>query len=494
MAGITGRLVKGSVWLSAARAIDNVLATGSTFVLARYLAPADFGLVALGTTMLMIMTSVTNLSLSEALIRHKAPGESHFSAVFTLNAARGLILGLILAAAAYPMAVFYGDERLVGVMLALSLSLFMRGITNPRRVMLRRALVFHQEFTLIVSQKFFGVVASVIIAVIYESYWALIVGILVTQLANIIVSYMVLPFWPRITFQHMRELLSFSGWLTAGQIVNTLNWRFDYLLIGKLLDATALGYYTLGNQLAQLPTREAITPLTQTIYPGFAKIRNDPMRLAAAYQRIQALVTAIALPAGIGVAVIADPLVRLTLGEKWAPVIFIIQSLASVFALQTLGSLVQPLGMAAGETRLLFVRDTQMLLLRMPIIAIALIYFGLTGVILARIFTGLFGAFVNMILVRRLIGVSVVKQLAANLRAFVAVAIMAAGVTLALRELPYTTDHVTLIVEIGALVTLGAIIYCAATLALWLGMNRPAGPETEIVTLLSKVRSKLRPA
>jgi lipopolysaccharide exporter len=494
MAGITGRLVKGSVWLSAARTIDNILATVSTFVLARYLQPADFGLVALGTTMLMIMTSVTNLSLSEALIRHEDPGESHFSAVFTLNATRGLILGLILAAVAYPMASFYDDPRLVGVMLALSLSLFMRGITNPRRVMLRRALVFHQEFTLIVSQKFFGVVASVVVAVIYESYWALIVGILVTQLANIIVSYMVLPFWPRITFRHMRELLSFSGWLTAGQIVNTLNWRFDYLLIGKLLDATALGYYTLGSQLAQLPTREAITPLTQTIYPGFAKIRNDPERLAAAYQRVQALVTAIALPAGIGVAVIADPLVRLTLGEKWTPVIFIIQALASVFALQTLGSLVQPLGMAAGETRLLFIRDTQMLLLRMPVIAIALVFFGLTGVILARIFTGLFGALVNMILVRRLIGVTVVRQLTANLRALIAVTIMAVGVTVALRELPYATDHLMLIVEIGILVTLGAVIYCAATLALWLAMNRPSGPETEIVSLLSKVRSKLRPA
>jgi O-antigen/teichoic acid export membrane protein len=494
MAGITGRLVKGSVWLSSARAIDNILATVSTFVLARYLQPADFGLVALGTTMLMIITAVTNLSLSEALIRHEDPGESHFSAVFTLNAARGLILALILAVAAYPMALFYVQPRLVGVMLALSLSLFMRGITNPRRVMLRRALVFHQEFTLIVSQKFFGVVASIVVAVVYESYWALIVGILVTQFANIIVSYMVLPFWPRITFQHMRELLSFSGWLTAGQVVNQLNWRFDILLIGKLLDATALGYYTLGSQLAQLPTREAIAPLTQTIYPGFAKIRNDPVRIAAAYQRVQALVTAIALPAGIGVAVIADPLVRLTLGEKWAPVIFIIQSLASVFALQTLGSLVQPLGMAKGETRLLFIRDMQMLIFRVPIIALALIFYGLTGVVLARIVTGLFGAFVNMILIRRLIGVTVIKQLAANLRALIAVGGMAAGVTLALREMAYTTDHVILVMQIGILVTLGAIIYCTATMALWLAMNRPSGPETEIVNLLSKVRSKLRPA
>ena len=128
-----------------------------------------------------------------------------------------------------------------------------------------------------------------------------------------------------------------------------------------------------------MPTREATSPLTQTIYPGFSSIRDDPARLAAAYQRAQALVAAVALPAGIGVAVIADPLVRLALGEKWAPVIFIIQALASVYALQTLGSLVQPLGMAKGETRLLFIRDTQMLFVRVPVMIAGLMLYGLAG-------------------------------------------------------------------------------------------------------------------
>ncbi|MGO8485166.1 oligosaccharide flippase family protein, partial [Rhizobium leguminosarum] len=72
---------------------------------------------------------------------------------------------------------------------------------------------------------------------------------------------------------------------------------------------------------------------------------NDPVRLIAAYQRAQALLAAVALPAGIGMAVVADPMMRLALGDKWIPAIFIVQALASVFALQTLVSLVQPFGM-----------------------------------------------------------------------------------------------------------------------------------------------------
>ena len=119
MTSITGRLIKGSMWLSLSRAIVNGLATLSTFVLAWNLAPSDFGLVALGTTMLLIVTTVTELSLTEALIRHKAPNESHFSAAWTLNATRGLLLCLLFAACAYPVSVLFEDPRLFGVMLAL---------------------------------------------------------------------------------------------------------------------------------------------------------------------------------------------------------------------------------------------------------------------------------------------------------------------------------------------------------------------------------------
>src|SRR5690606_5827125 len=191
-------------------------------------------------------------------------------------------------------------------------------------------------------------------------------GTLAYQVTSLVVSYTVLPFRPRITFRHFRDFFSFSAWLTAGQIVNVLNWRVEYLLIGKLLGAAPLGLYTVGNTLSTLPTREATAPLTQPIYAGLARVRADPARLTAAYQRAQALLAAVALPAGIGVAVIAEPLILLLMGEKWAPAIFIVQALASVFAFQTLGSLVQPLGMATGVTKLLFIRDSQMLVVRMP--------------------------------------------------------------------------------------------------------------------------------
>ncbi|HVR51070.1 MAG TPA: lipopolysaccharide biosynthesis protein [Pseudorhodoferax sp.] len=491
-ASVTHRLVKGTAWLSLARLFVNALSVLSTFVLARLLAPSDFGLVALGTTMMMVLTDVTELSLAQALVRHADPTRAHFDTAWTLNALRGSLLGTLFALASAPAARLYGDERLTGIMLALGASIFLSGLTNPRRVLLTRQLIFRQEFVLNVGQKLAGVLASVLVAWLTQSYWALVVGILATQATNVALSYLVLPYLPRPRLAHARELFSFSVWLSAVQLVNTLNWRFDALFVGKFLGSTALGHYTMGSTLASIPTRETTSPLRQTFFPAFASMREDMPRLSAAYQRAQAVVTAVALPAGVGAALVADPLVRLAMGEKWVPAIAIVQALAAVYALQTLGSSADALGMALGRTRLLFVRSLQMLLLRIPLIVAAMLLYGLPGLIAARVCTGLVATAVNMLVVRQLIGLGLRAQLQANRRALLASCAMVAAALAAALPFAPSTEPRQLALQAAAMGAAAALGYFGATALLWHGARRPPGPEQELQRLLQQLRGKLR--
>ncbi|HEY6640501.1 lipopolysaccharide biosynthesis protein [Povalibacter sp.] len=493
MAGIQGKLIKGSLWLAVSRVVVNGLAAISTLLLARLLVPADFGLVAVATTLLAIVTSVTDLSLTSALVRHPNPTATHFSAAWTLNTLRGLLLGIAFAAAGIPTAAIYGDPRLVAVMAALGVGIAISGLANPRRIMLQRDLVFWQEFVLNVAEKLVGVVAAIVVAYVFHSYWAIVVGLLAGQATSILVSYATLPFRPRPTFAHARELLSFSVWLTAGQIIDTLNWRFDFLLVGKGLGNSALGYYSVGGNLAAIPTRETIAPLTKVMFPGFASIQNEPARLAAAYQRAQSLVTAVALPAGIGAALIAEPLVLLTMGERWRPVIFIIQALASIYALQTLATLTQSLGIAKGQPRLLFVRSLQMFAIRVPLLIAGMLIDGLRGVVLARVLTGLIAIGFNMFLVRRFIALSLRQQLAPNARSLISAAVMALLTWLLMPLLPDESDSAAMALRIACTFAAAFIIYCVSTVVLWLAMGRPAGPETEIQLLIRKAVARFRP-
>ncbi|WP_298933749.1 lipopolysaccharide biosynthesis protein [uncultured Ramlibacter sp.] len=486
MSEIRGRLIKGSIWIGASRALVNALAALSTIVLARLLMPEDFGLVALATTMLMIVNAATELSLASALVQHASPSRSHIDTAWTLSALRSLAIGGVFAAAGGPAADIYGDPRLAAVMVVLGIGIGLTGLTNPKVALLQRDLIFWQDFALSVAQKLVGVLASITWAMAYKSYWALVVGTIAMQVTSLVLSYLFVPYRPRISFSGGKELFRFSGWLTAGQIVNTLNWRFDFLLVGKGLGTSALGHYSVGNNLAQLATREVTAPLTKVLFPGFSSIREDRSRLATAYQRAQGLVTAFALPAGIGAALVADPLVRLTMGDKWAPAIFIVQALASIFAVQTLASLSQPIGMALGETRLLFIRSTQMLAIRVPLIVVGMLAGGLTGIVLARVVSGLIAIYFNLRLVRRFTGLGLLEQLAANWRALVSSCAMV-GIALLIDPYLTTGDAWSLAFKIATIGMASLATYLVTMILLWLASGKPSGPEREFQELLRKL-------
>jgi lipopolysaccharide exporter len=267
-----------------------------------------------------------------------------------------------------------------------------------------------------------------------------------------------------------------------------LNSKFDFFLIGALIGNRALGYYTVGDNLAVMPTREVTNPITATLFPAFSALSAEPGRLASAYQRSQSLVTAIALPAGFGTALIADPLVRLLMGTKWLPAVLLIQVLSSVFALQTLGSLSQPLAMATGNTQLLFRRDLQGFIMRVPAIAVGIALGGLPGVVYARAVTGSVIIWLHMLVVRKVTGLTLLQQIIPNVRALIAVALMSSAVYIVGRAFEHLgRANIVLSSQIICSVLIGASVYAAVNLLAWIWMGRPSGPETELAEMATRL-------
>lgn len=486
------KLAKGVFWLSSAKVIVNTLALCSTLILARLLTPEDFGLFSLALTMLTIISALTELSMANALIHHKNPTDDHFNTAWTLNLTRASVVSIIFCVAAPITAWIYHEPKLTGIMLYLAASIVMTGLNNPKMVLMTRNLIFWQEFALTVSQKLVGFIVGVSIALIYKSYWALVGGMVASQLVGIIVSYIIIPYRPKFSLTNAKELWSFSIWLTLGQIVNTLNWKLDHLLIGSYLGIKPLGYYTVGDNLAAMPTRETIGPLETTLFPGFKQIVHDNARLKIAYKSAQSLITAIVLPVGVGCALIAHPLVLLAMGAKWLPIVQIIQVLSCVFALQTMASPVHPLAMAKGETKLLFKRDLFSFAMRVPIIIAGMFIGGLVGIIYARAITGVIAIFINMHLVRRLIGTAIFEQIGANVRSLASIVCMAIGVLYLEQLIGRDGSQMDLVLKIVAFVVTGALLYITTHFILWVMAGRPIGPESELMKIVSKVMSKIK--
>jgi PST family polysaccharide transporter len=476
------KLFIGVFWLGTAKIIINCLALISTIVLARLLTPEDFGLVAIVLALLAIIEAVTDLSLASALIHLKSLTEYHFHTAWSLNFVRGLIMAAIFASASSMIADYYDDPRLVNIMLIISLSIMVSGLTNPKIVVLTKSLVFWQEFAVTVSQKLMAVVVSIFVAIYFRSYWALVAGVITSQVIGVLVSYLIIPYKPKFSFVHIRDIWSFSIWLTLGKIVNTLNWKFDQLVIGSYLGNKTLGFYAVGDNLAGMPTREAIQPLENTLFPGFSHIAHDKNRLRAAYVKAQSLITAIALPLGIGFALVAQSLIPLVMGEKWQPAIQVVEIIAGVYVLQTIGSQAQPLAMALGYTKAIFKRDLAMFIIRLPVIILSLIYFGLFGLLIGRVFTGTLSLIINMFLIQHMLALNVIAQLKNNIRSIMSVLVMSASVLL----FNYAFKIPDLLTVLVLNIAIGGLIYISSHTLIWLLMNKPLGPETELLNLINK--------
>lgn len=491
MSSTRDSLLKGTAWIAGAKVLTNLMSLLSMLVLARLLTPNDFGLIAIGMTLLTILSSITEIPISEALVQHKSPTRDHLNTVWTISAGRAGLVALVFIGAAWPATRIYHEDRLIGVMMCLAITAFLSGLGNPRAIMMTKELVFWQQFMLQVVQKLVALIISVLIAVLYHNYWALLLGNLIGQAANVLVSYTVLPFLPRLSLKHTRELMSFSIWLTFCQVVNTINWRLDQLIIGAFLDKSVLGYYTVGDNLAAIPTREAIAPLTVTLFPAFSRLSDQKDRLTTAYQSAQAFMTAVAFPIGAGVALIADPLVRLTMGDKWIPVVFIVQALSAVFAFQTIGSLAQPLAMAVGETKLLFKRDWQGLVMRVPLIIVGAYFMGMPGIVYARVFTGTAGLLLNTNVVTRITGLTLWQQLTVNVRSLSSTAAMTVVLIGLHYQMPTSASALQNGIKIAIMVIVGAAVYTGGSFMLWRMMGSPKGPETEVLAVLGKLRKRL---
>ena len=142
-----------------------------------------------------------------------------------------------------------GDARLVPLLVVLGATVVASGLDNPKIVIFQRQLVFWQEMLLGVIPKLLGFIAALGIAVLFHSFWALVAGSVVAQISRIALSYVLAPYLPRVTFLAYRELLSFSIWLTFSELIKTINFRSDTLVLGTLVGSTQLGYYSYGLSL-----------------------------------------------------------------------------------------------------------------------------------------------------------------------------------------------------------------------------------------------------
>lgn len=323
------RTAIGATWMVAWRMVTRILGLASTLILARVLVPADFGLLAMATTFAAVIEALSQLGLQDALVRHPE-GETLLDTGFTLQLGRAVATSLVVALAAPAAAWWFQEPRLTPVLLVLAASSLVAGAENIGIVEFRRELRFGRQFALLSGPRLLQVAVTIPLALALQSYWALLVGIVVARLARTAMTYVVHPYRPRLRLAGWRKLagLSFWTWVTC---LASVAWdRCDPFVLGPLVGPARLGVYLLALEVASLPASELVAPAAEALFAGFASAQrqgNSSVRLAPTVAL--ALLMGV-LPLIITISCGSGYVVAALLGPKWAEA----QGLTAILAWQ----------------------------------------------------------------------------------------------------------------------------------------------------------------
>jgi lipopolysaccharide exporter len=493
---LTRRVAVGAMWLVAGRWSMRFIGLISTILLARLLTPEDFGIVVLAGLVVGVLDALTDFRFGQALVHYQDASDDEYNTAWTFNLLRGLLVAAILAGGAWLFAAIFKEPRLIQVFWVLSLIALLDGVQNIGTIQFTKEMQFGRDFVLRLGHKLSSFVVCIALAILWQSYWALIGGMVAGCAVRLILSYSMHPYRPRLCVSAWRRIFSFSIWLMASEIITLINQRLEQFLIGAFMSPTYVGVYNVAYEISAMATTEVAGPAAQALFPGFSKIADNKQRLRDAYERSMQFIVAIGTPLGILLALVAPEFILIVLGSKWIDAETPMRVLSVMFSIAVLGMGSTSILPAMGRTRDVFAINATLLLARLPVTALIIWHFGFAGAAWARFVSAVWWLGHSMLMIRRALDVSFLRILRATWRSYGATAGMVGSVlslgfllrtpdTLQLSQLPISS----LLFFLSAKVGIGLAAYISFHLLFWNIQGCPDGPENAII---NTIKSRLR--
>ena len=329
-ADLRGRSVRGGVVSVTSQGAQFLIQSVATVVLARLLTPADFGLVAMVSTVTGLGQAFADLGLSEATIQRKEINHDQVSALFWINVAIGVGLTLITVASAPVFARFYRDSRLVNITLLVSLTFLIGGLRVQPDAILKRQMRFSSLAIRDVASYLVAVPIAIMMALRGAGYWALVALPLILNLTAMALSWLMVNWRPGLPRRgtQVGSMVVFGGNVAASYFIGSVCRSADNVLIGRYMGASPLGLYSRAYNLLMLPVRQLSGPAGSVAVPAFSRTQDDPERFARFYLRTINLILWISAPVFGFLIVAAQPVIVLVLGDQWREAAPVFQILA----------------------------------------------------------------------------------------------------------------------------------------------------------------------
>jgi PST family polysaccharide transporter len=327
-----------------------------SLVLARLLAPEDFGLLGMAVVITGFVGLFQTLGTHGAVIQRKELSAAFVNSVGTLNVMVGAVLTCVLVAAAPVVSGIYGTSDVAPVIQLLAASFVIMSFGTIHSSALNRKMRFGQLVAIELTATVLQAVTAIALAAAGWKVWALATANLVSAVVTTGLLVALSPWRIRcaLDWSELRPVMGFSVHLTGVNIVEYAFKNLDKLIIGSLLGADALGYYWLAYSLCMLPAEALTRILGRVLFAAFSRMQDDDAELRRAVFRTLGLTVLVIAPTMAGLAAVAGPFVVGVIGEKWAPIVPLVALLVTVGALQAIASPVANVYLAKGKSQWLF--------------------------------------------------------------------------------------------------------------------------------------------
>lgn len=379
--------ISAAKWSSMGTLFSILIQVTQLITISRMLKPADYGLIGMIMVVVGFAATLGDMGISNAIIHRQQVTRNQLSSLYILNIVTSAVVCLLVWFSAPYVALFYQEPRLTNLMHWMCFICLIPAFGQQFQVLFQKELRFKPIAQIDILSYLIGFLVVFFGAYsgygVYALVWSYLANALFKSISLTLLGWQV---WrPKLHFawSDLKGFLRYGMYQLAASSLQMLISNFDYLIIGRLLGAEKLGYYTFAFQLCVMPFQKISPLIAQVSLPIFAKMQDQLGLLRKSYLQLIGMACYVNAPIYFGLIVVAPYLVPFLFGDKWGPSIPLIQVLAAMVFIRTIIMPMQPLLQAKGRADIVFKFTFISMLLQLPALTLGALIGGTTGVTIA---------------------------------------------------------------------------------------------------------------
>lgn len=312
--------IRSAVWSVFGKGGSHFLRITGNLILTRILFPEAFGLMATANVVMMVVQLFSDTGVNIAIIQNpRGDQPEYLNTAWVIKICRGILLGLAIAAVAWPVSLFYKETIMKPILLIMCLSPTVLGFENPAIPVLVKRFKLSRQVVMELSTQLVTLVSTILLVAWLKSVYGLAIGYSVGSIFRVTASYTVFPYRPRFRWDKEagRELFHFGKYVFLNTLITAAVMQLDVLIIGKLLNMELLSFYNIGKNLGTLVMMFSVSVVSQSYIPAVSSVQNDLARVQRIYKRTVSFFLAVLLPVSIVSAFFSHDIIRLLYDPRY---------------------------------------------------------------------------------------------------------------------------------------------------------------------------------